>query len=74
MCFANFCVKVGTSQNTLRRLIKGVPDMRKNGRQVKENIAQASMNVDHFLQELHQSAAEPLPEDDRCALSLDGDP
>ena len=75
VCLANFCAKLGTSLPTFRKLIKGVPDMRGKGmKHVKENMAEASTKCDHFFQELHQSAAEALPEDERCAMSLDGDP
>ena len=30
VCFHNFCSKLGTSQHTMRKLISGQPDMRKN--------------------------------------------
>ena len=79
VCFHNFCAKLGTSQPTMRKYIKGQPDMRTNVGRKKQNFdsvrdGRATMKCDHFFQELHQSAAEAMPEDERCALSLNGDP
>ena len=43
VCFANFCVKLGTSQPAVRKLIKGTLEFRTRGmKNVKENAAESS--------------------------------
>ena len=57
VCFKVFCALLGTSENTLRKYIKGdwVPKL------VYGRARTASICVDFFFQSLYQSAAEPLP-------------
>ena len=71
VCFANFCAKLGCGQHTTRKYIQGRPDLRKSklggvdiGSQEREK--KATTKVDHFFQELHQSVAESMPEDEEC--------
>ena len=73
VCFANFCSKLGCSQTTIRKYIKGQPDMRKskfNGTHVggQSRECHAAVKCDHFFRELHQSVAEAMPEDDEAVM------
>ena len=73
VCFVNFCRKLGCGQSTMRKYIKGVPDMRRAGfpghrlgKQSKEALA--TVKCDHFFRELHQAVAESMPEDDEAVM------
>lgn len=69
VCFENFCAKLGTSPMTMRRHIAGCPDLRQS-RSPATQDKKAQAKCDHFFQELHQSVAEAMPEDEACG----GDP
>lgn len=71
VCFAVFCHLLKTGPVTVRKQIKGTPDMRRSNIRgvsmpVTRNAEQARL-IDTFFYELYQSAAEPLPEDFRCS-------
>ena len=57
VCFKMFCALLGTSENTVRKYIRGdwVPKL------VFGRARTAGMCVDFFFQSLYQSTAEPLP-------------
>eukprot|EP00435_Cladocopium_sp_Y103_P022634 s1605_g5.t1 len=74
VCFTNFCKKLATSAPTIRKYFAGQPDQRlKHGKAMKSSYAKetalATQACNNFFQELHQSAAEALPEDENCARS-----
>ena len=76
VCFSNFCSKLGTGQHTMRKYMKGQPDMRKKqlGQtrlQAKGREAYAALKCHHFFQELHQSVGEPLPENEETGSADD---
>ena len=79
VCFPNFCSKLRTSQITIRKLLHGTPDMRQSasgkfsyGGRPRDAVATGKCDV--FFQQLHQGAAEPLPEDEHCGVNAEEDP
>lgn len=63
VCFNNFCALLGTSGPTIRKMIAGLPDLRRAvGPAGKQLAAPQAQHVDFWFYELYQSAAEPLPE------------
>ena len=77
VCFANFCRLLRTSQPTVRKLLSGQVDLRAGQGSHFSGCpkdAVASAKCDLFFQQLHLSAAEPLPEDEHCGVNDDADP
>jgi hypothetical protein len=66
VCFANFCILLGTSNKTIRKQITQSIDLRKSmpGEALCRPRPQSEA-IDYFFRELYQSAAEPLPEQKR---------
>lgn len=71
VCVPIFCNLLRTGEKTIRKDIAGVPDSRRSVLGGEYSPAprkhEKSDQVDWFFLELYQSAAEPMPEDKRCA-------
>ena len=72
VCFPTFCALLKTGPNTVRKQIQGVPSLQRStigaDRTPASRKHAQSDAVDWFFQELYHSAAEPLPEDAKCAF------
>ena len=63
MCFASWCRTLGTTERTVWKHIRQIPDMRYQQPgmlPMPRQRTQADL-VDYFFVEMYQSAAEPLP-------------
>ena len=73
VCFPTFCALLSTGTNTVRRQIQGVPSLQRSnigGDHMPASRKHGQSDaVDWFFQELYHSAAEPLPEDAKCAFN-----
>lgn len=71
VCFPIFVRLLGTSENSVRNWISGVPDGRRaeiGGEQCPAARAHPQAQLCHtYFMELYESAAEPLPEDPQCS-------
>ena len=80
VCFPGMCRLMGTSEPTVRRLLNGIPDLRKrqwsnsgqsSGGALPSKAMQAA-KCHTFFQQLHQSAAAPDPGQDPDKAGVSG--